>query len=370
MQKQSQKTDLSEVRKYIEENFTKHLSLAHLANLSGLSSSYFSSAFKQEYILSPMEYVTQLRIQKAKQLLQKEDVRLKFIAEAVGYSDEFYFSRVFKKVEGISPTMYSSQQKSNIGVVTGNMMGYLHAAGIIPFAAPLSAKWTPYYYNLWAQEIEHKVTLTQNKNYCSPNELLHLPIDLLISPKDLSSELVKQIENHFPIYWLDDKQDCLVALTELAARLNKQEEAKQWITQYRARLEDVRRRLDWATKPPRVLVIRIYQQQIFAYCNTGIQHLLFQDLGAESSYEQSGLYNTEITFDELGKLKVDKLFTIICPDDESRATWHHLQREVGFRQLEAIKQQQIYVIHSDPWFEYSPVALKRMLEEVAVMMIP
>lgn len=370
MQKPSPKTDLSEVRTYIEENYTKPLSLAHLANHTGLSASYFSSVFKQEYILSPMELVTQLRIQKAKQLLQQEDIRLKVIAEAVGYSDEFYFSRVFKKVEGISPTMYSSQQKSHIGVVTGNMMGYLHAAGVVPFAAPLSAKWTPYYYNLWSQEIEHKVALSTNKNYCSPSELLHLPIDLLVSPRDLPSELVERMEAHFPIYWLDDKQDCLLALSELAARLNKQEEAKQWITQYTVRLEEVRQRLDWTLKPPNVLVIRIYQQQIFAYCNTGIRHLLFQDLGAVSSYEHPGVYNTEISVDELSQLKVDKLFTIICPDDESRATWHHLQRNTGFRQLKAIKHQEIYVIHSDPWFEYSPVALRRMLEDVVVMMIP
>ncbi|WP_256761816.1 helix-turn-helix domain-containing protein [Cohnella sp. WQ 127256] len=370
MQKQFQKTDLSEARQYIEENFTKQLSLAHLADLTGLSSSYFSAAFKQEYIQSPMEFVTQLRIQKAKQLLQKDDVRLKFVAEAVGYSDEFYFSRVFKKVEGVSPTVYTSQQKSHIGVVTGNMMGYLHAAGIIPFAAPLSAKWTPYYYNLWPQQIEHKVALTNNKNYCSPNELLHLQMDLLISPRDLPSKVVKLMEDHFPVYWLDDKQNCLIELTELAARLNKREEATQWITQYNARLEDIRRGLGWSTHPPKVLAIRIYQQQIFAYCNTGMQHLLFQDLGAVSSYEHPGLYNAEITFEELGKLQVDKLFTIVCPDDESRATWHHLQRDAGFKQLEAIKNQQIYVIHSDPWFEYSPVALRRMLDEVAVMMLP
>jgi len=370
MQKQFHKTDLSEVRQYIEENFTKQLSLAHLANLTGLSSSYFSAAFKQAYIQSPMEYVTQLRIQKAKQLLQKADVRLKLVAEAVGYNDEFYFSRVFKKVEGVSPTVYTSQQKSHIGVITGNMMGYLHAAGVVPFAAPLSAKWTPYYYNLWSQDIEHKITLTKNKNYCIPSELLHMPIDLLISPRDLPSELIKQMEDHFPIYWLDDKQNCLLALTELANRLNKQAEVEQWITQYKARLEDIRRALNWITNPPEILVIRIYQRQLFAYCNRGIQHLIFQDLGAKSSYDHPGLFNEEITFDELGKLKVDKLFTIICPDDESRATWHQLQRAASFKQLEAVKHQQICVIHSDPWFEYSPVALRRMLEEVAVMLLP
>ncbi|MFF2885524.1 helix-turn-helix domain-containing protein [Paenibacillus sp. NPDC057967] len=370
MQKPMQRTDLSEVRLYIEENFTKQLTLDHLAGLTGLSPSYFSSAFKQQYIQSPMEFVTQLRIQKAKQLLQQEDARLKPIAEAVGYSDEFYFSRVFKKVEGISPTMYTSQQKSHIGVVTGNMMGYLHAAGIVPFAAPLSAKWTPYYYNLWPDQIEHKVSLTKNKNYCIPSELYHLQMDLLISPKDMPPELVTRMEDHFPVYWLDDRQDCFIALTELAARLNKREEANQWIAQYQARLSEIRQGLDWAAHPPKIMIIRIYQQRIFAYCNSGIQHLLFHDLGAVPSYEYAGLYNTEITFEQLAQLQVDKLFTIICPDDESRATWHYLQRDAGFKQLGAMKHQQIYVIHSDPWFEYSPVALRRMLEEVAVMMLP
>ncbi|MCR8657512.1 helix-turn-helix domain-containing protein [Paenibacillus endoradicis] len=370
MQKQFHKTDLSEVRQYIEENFTKQLSLGHLADITGLSSSYFSSAFKQAYHQSPMEFVTQLRIQKAKQLLQNEDVRMKFIAEAVGYSDEFYFSRVFKKVEGVPPTIYSGQQKSHIGVVTGNMMGYLHAAGLVPFAAPLSAKWTPYYFNLWKEQIEHKISLINNKNYCNLNELFQLQFDLLISPRDLPSEMVKLMEDHFPIYWLDDKKNCLMVLTELAVLLNRKKEAEQWITQYKTRLEEIRGQLGWIANQPKVLIIRIYQSHIFAYCNTGIQHLIYQDLGAVASYEHSGTYNEEITLDELAIMNVDKLFTIICPDDESRATWHHLQRNIGFKQLEAVKDQQTYVIHSDPWFEYSPIALRRMLEEVAFMMIP
>jgi len=370
MQKQLYKKDLSGVRQYIEENFTRQLTLTQLANLTELSPSYFSAAFKQTYVHSPMELITQLRIQKAKQLLQKEELGLKYIAEAVGYNDEFYFSKVFKKITGVSPTLYSGQHKSNIGVLTGSIMGYLHPAGIIPFAAPLNAKWTPYYYNLWSHQIKHTVLLNREKNVCSPNELLHLQIDTLISPKDVPSEWVDQMENHFQMYWIDEQENCLLVLRELAIHLNKQEKVNEWITAYQTRLEEVRLSLGWRESRPKVLVIRIYQQHIFAYCNRGIEHLLFQDLGAVSSLAQSGIYNVELTVEELGKLEIDTIFTIICPDDTSRATWHYLQRDVRFKELSAAKQQQIFVIHSDPWFEYSPIALKRMLEDVAVMITP
>lgn len=368
MHNQSHKTDLNEVRQYIEDNYTKQLTLTQLAQVTCLSPSYLSSAFKQQYTQSPMEYVTQLRIHKAKQLMQQEDVRLKYIAEAVGYNDEFYFSRVFKKAEGVSPTTYMSLQKKHIGVVTGNMMGYLHAIGIKPYAAPLSAKWTPYYYNLWMEQMEHRLPLIDNERYCDLTKLLYLPFDLVISPKDLPADLVRTMKEHLPIYLLDDKRNCLSELTELADLLNKHKEAKQWMEQYTSRLEEIRKQLGWWNRPPQVLVIRIYKSQIFAYCNAGIHHLLFQDLGAVSSYKQDGLYNAILSSEELGAMKVDRLLTLIGADDQSRATWHHLQRKMEFKQLDAVQHQQSFVIHSDPWNEYSPIALQRMLEEVAVMM--
>lgn len=88
---------------YIKNNYhNKNISLNDVANEIGLSPSYFSKLFKEELDLSYIEYLNKVRIEASKELLQKEH-SLAEIAQSVGFSDQSYFSKVFKKIEGIPP---------------------------------------------------------------------------------------------------------------------------------------------------------------------------------------------------------------------------------------------------------------------------
>jgi YesN/AraC family two-component response regulator len=62
---------------------------------------------------SPIEYLTHLRIDRAKELLAHSDIRIKEVSQSVGYEDELYFSRIFKKIAGVSPTQFSDDQKTS-----------------------------------------------------------------------------------------------------------------------------------------------------------------------------------------------------------------------------------------------------------------
>ena len=61
---------------------------------------------KDELQMNFSDYIAQLRIQRAKELLEDETMSIQEIAEIVGYNDYFYFTKVFKKVQGISPSKY------------------------------------------------------------------------------------------------------------------------------------------------------------------------------------------------------------------------------------------------------------------------
>ena len=70
---------------------------------------YLSRLFKNLKGVSPMEYLTNLRINKAKELiLSDSDLSLKEVAEISGYMDQFYFSRIFKTITGKSPSEYKN----------------------------------------------------------------------------------------------------------------------------------------------------------------------------------------------------------------------------------------------------------------------
>lgn len=91
---------------YIHEHYMKEVSLEDVAMDCKMSSGYFSSFFKQEKGVTFIEYITRLRIDKAKTLMSDESLRLYEIAELVGYQDVKYFSRVFKRNVGVTPAEY------------------------------------------------------------------------------------------------------------------------------------------------------------------------------------------------------------------------------------------------------------------------
>jgi len=96
---------------YMTSHYQDPLTLESLAHMAGLSISHYSRLFKKSIGYSPIEYLTHLRIDRAKELLALSDYRLKAIAQSVGYSDEFYFSRIFKKIEGTSPRDYAKRNR-------------------------------------------------------------------------------------------------------------------------------------------------------------------------------------------------------------------------------------------------------------------
>jgi AraC-like DNA-binding protein len=94
---------------YIQENLASPISLDELANLANLNPTYFSDLFHQLMGLSPIQYVNRRKIEQAQILLLTTDKPLKEIARRIGFDDEFYFSRLFKKNTGIAPASYRKQ---------------------------------------------------------------------------------------------------------------------------------------------------------------------------------------------------------------------------------------------------------------------
>ncbi|MDK8180113.1 AraC family transcriptional regulator [Paenibacillus sp. UMB4589-SE434] len=92
--------------RYIHERYREPITLESLLEHLDCSSRQLLRAFKKQVRTSPIDYLIQLRMSKAKHLLLSTDFTLKEIAESVGYTDSYYFSRIFKKYEGASPTSF------------------------------------------------------------------------------------------------------------------------------------------------------------------------------------------------------------------------------------------------------------------------
>ncbi|MDR1559506.1 MAG: response regulator, partial [Clostridiales bacterium] len=100
-------TTFLKIIKYINENFSQEISLQKLSDLFHLNATYISQLIKSETGLNYSQYLTELRIGKAKRLLETTDLSLNDISESVGFNDYFYFIKKFKKAVGITPGRYS-----------------------------------------------------------------------------------------------------------------------------------------------------------------------------------------------------------------------------------------------------------------------
>ncbi len=93
--------------RYIEKNYTdENISLNSVAQAINISANYLSALFSQKMGISFVEYLTQKRMNRAKQLLQRTNMRSSEIAYEVGYRDPRYFSFVFRKTQGCTPRAF------------------------------------------------------------------------------------------------------------------------------------------------------------------------------------------------------------------------------------------------------------------------
>lgn len=99
---------------YIENNFAKDISLDEISQELNLSSYYFSKLFKEEKGEGFVEYLNTRRVNEAKELMKNPDKSIKEISSESGYSDPNYFSRIFKKYTGMTPTEYRDRLGSGI----------------------------------------------------------------------------------------------------------------------------------------------------------------------------------------------------------------------------------------------------------------
>src|SRR5690606_12641505 len=98
--------DLDSIHSYMHDNLQQRLSLAQLAALAGLSPAHFATRYRQLTGVSPIQHFLHLKVEQACQLLDSTDWSFYAISNELGYEDSYYFSRLFKKVMGQSPSSY------------------------------------------------------------------------------------------------------------------------------------------------------------------------------------------------------------------------------------------------------------------------
>lgn len=107
--KTSKRSSVLEIKEWIDQNYNTQITLDDLSSLFFINKYYLSKSFKEQFGVTIINYLTTVRITKAKQLLRFTDKTLDEIGELVGITPARYFSEVFSSIEGVAPSVYRKQ---------------------------------------------------------------------------------------------------------------------------------------------------------------------------------------------------------------------------------------------------------------------
>jgi two-component system response regulator YesN len=100
---------------YVDGNFHLQIQLSDAADAASVSSAYLSRLFGEHLGTTFVDYLTELRIEKAEKLIRENSMNIKEVSFAVGYQDPNYFSKIFRKMTGMSPSMYAERNRYETG---------------------------------------------------------------------------------------------------------------------------------------------------------------------------------------------------------------------------------------------------------------
>ncbi|MCM3135396.1 helix-turn-helix domain-containing protein [Paenibacillus polysaccharolyticus] len=200
---------------YMRRFMSEGISMDHLAKIAGLTPSSYSRSFKKAKGMSPTDYLNRIRIEEAKKQLTEENCVLKEVAESVGYGNEYYFSRKFKQMLGIAPSIYMKKHRLRVGIVSSaGFDEHLHSLGLKPVES------------LNLGHSQNKKTAEQERNLTNQLEQLRkAKPDLIIG--DVSCQpYTDQLKGIAPVVIVEVTDDWKETHIRLAELIGREKQAK------------------------------------------------------------------------------------------------------------------------------------------------
>lgn len=354
---------------YLEEHFCEALTIERLAGIAEISPKYYGDMFKKRYGFSALDHLATTRLNKAKRLMLSSNRLLREVAHEVGYEDEFYFSRKFKKQFGVSPSEFMKKRKRKVALYgSTSLMGYLTVLDFIPYAAPLHPKWSGYYYEQYASDIAvHLNAYRQNLHkQANLDKLAQTSPELIICDSGLETWEKEQLSAIAPLYELPEgTEGWSKRLLMVADLLGEREEAERWMAAFERKLAVARESVQ---RDSSVLTVRLLKNRFFVHCNDGIRDVIYDGLGIGSPYSEERLpLERLIEPEEFDTSGADRILLVICQETETLEGWKQLQQSPQWLSLKVVRENRLHLIASEPWREYSPRSLECMLEEAKLI---
>lgn len=352
---------------YIEDHLNESISRSELAEIAGIHPDHFSRMFKKQTGVSPKEYITRLRMEKAKSLLAKSPASVMEVARRVGFEDPYHFSRRFKQVVGVAPSAYIASPRLRVASLDG--YGHCLALGVMPVAADVTAigQYVP-----WMEEVE-PLSFSRERGV-DRQRLAELHPDIIIT---MNRDYQQELAEVAPVVLLDVLEDPIYGqLPKLAACLAKEAQAAHWIKEYEERSHTLQMQLAKDGQPRRVAILRVREPllQIYGMQNMGYPFYRSLQLAPPERILLQSLCNVHfhssaISIEEIGFYEADDLFVVVQPEEGALRRWRELQTAPAFRSYPACLAGRVYELNVSRWLAYDPVSIRLQMEEAVGLLL-
>lgn len=359
---------------YLEKNFSEKISRSQLAAATRVSVSHYSVLFKQLTGYSPNEYLTRLRIHRAIELLLDSEYSLRDIAFQTGYKDEFYLSRRFKQYTGRSPSSRLARQTQRLATLNPPYTSHLILLGIEPTTAVLDSN----EYVSTGDVAAPKSMLWMSED-CTAEQLkkalLDTKTELVIASDPLFNHLkfdADKLRIAAPIVtvpWMD--QGWQDHFRQIASLVQKSEQAERWLAEFRRNEDEARklvRNTDVANETITILVIK--PKGLFAYGARNAGYVLYRSLGLkppqliQEQIDKHGdrFHSLPLELSDLHEVDGDRMIVILFSDEKgSTAHADDIFQSSAWRELAAVRKNQVYIVDQNDWIPYNPVSISYQL---------
>lgn len=246
---------VEQTKQYILEHYYRTMDMEEIARLSGLSPNRFYQSFRRHTGLSPHKFITTIRLNASLCLLANTPSSVMDAAHTVGYTDELYFSRLFKKHMGMSPTEYAASAKIRIANLSPVFQGDLSVLGITPKLA-LRRGWS-----------DHPEKYLHQIESFKPELILTSPV-----PEDLYRRL-SEIAPVVMLHWKG--MPWKERLLKISRILGLTTVAERWLAYFDMKVENARFHIRRQLGDEPFLLVGTFEEQFRVF---GTQHKKMKDL--------------------------------------------------------------------------------------------
>ncbi|WP_341278625.1 helix-turn-helix domain-containing protein [Paenibacillus sp. FSL H8-0537] len=336
---------------YMKENYMRKINIDHLAEAAEMTTTAYSRLFRKMKVASPIEYLSQIRMDKAKQILDQEDRRVKEVADYVGFRSEFYFSRMFQRLVGVSPTVYMKRGTMKIAVASSlGFHEHLQSIGIEPACVVDLFQYPGIGEQAYSKQLDEQLSELKRSN-----------CDLIIADhyhlhfKDSFKQIATPFFLDFSVW--DWKRNFL----KIAELVNREREAEAVLTRLDLSIEDAKQLLHHSMGEERITVMQVSHRAIGIQGKTAhpLNELIYKELALKPGGQvPEEMWRLEIPPEALPVLETEHLFIqkhhVLAGSEE---IFNLMTQTAAWQETVAIHEGNVHAIPN--WFVMSWTPLGR-----------